>query len=91
MTALGVPVEGRTTMITAWLPSLMRHKHIVYSPSLPASCDEELVLTLTRQGYRLLSPAQLEPSIAMTMIPPPDVVVRIFVRPTLPWCRIEQG
>lgn len=29
LTALGVPVEGRTSMITSWLPSLMRHKNIV--------------------------------------------------------------
>ncbi|KAI9632755.1 uncharacterized protein MKK02DRAFT_41065 [Dioszegia hungarica] len=58
LTALGVPVEGRTSMITSWLPSLMRHKNI---------------------AYRLLSPAQLEPSISLRIIPPPEVLVRIFV------------
>lgn len=26
--SLGVPVESRTSMITSWLPSLMRHKNI---------------------------------------------------------------
>jgi hypothetical protein len=29
LTTLGIPVESRTSMITAWLPSLMRHKNIV--------------------------------------------------------------
>ena len=31
LTILGLPVESRTAMITAWLPSIIRHKNIVSS------------------------------------------------------------
>ncbi|GFZ42429.1 hypothetical protein JCM24511_00144 [Saitozyma sp. JCM 24511] len=58
LTTLGIPVESRTSMITAWLPSLMRHKNI---------------------AYRLLSSAQLEPTLSLTIIPPPQVLIRVFV------------
>ncbi|WRT65820.1 uncharacterized protein IL334_002769 [Kwoniella shivajii] len=58
LTAIGLPVESRTAMITAWLPGLTRHKNI---------------------AYRILNRAQLEPTSKLTIIPPPDVMLRIFV------------
>ena len=29
LSMLGLPVESRTSMITSWLPSIIRHKNIV--------------------------------------------------------------
>ncbi|WWC60455.1 uncharacterized protein I303_103027 [Kwoniella dejecticola CBS 10117] len=58
LTALGLPVESRTAMITSWLPGLTRHKNI---------------------AYRILNRSQLDPSSCLTIIPPPSVMLRIFV------------
>ncbi|KAK6907483.1 hypothetical protein I203_101477 [Kwoniella mangroviensis CBS 8507] len=58
LTALGLPVESRTAMITSWLPGLTRHKNI---------------------AYRILNRSQLDPSSTLTIIPPPSVMLRIFV------------
>ncbi|WWC68494.1 uncharacterized protein I206_102423 [Kwoniella pini CBS 10737] len=58
LTALGLPVESRTAMITSWLPGLTRHKNI---------------------AYRILNRSQLDPSSSLTIIPPPSVMLRIFV------------
>ena len=87
LSMLGLPVESRTNMITAWLPSVSRHKNIVSAqvqcmPKLTAGvsvsealdCDWEQPLT-----RRLLTPEQLAPSTALTIIPPPQVLLRVFV------------
>ncbi|KAK4686167.1 hypothetical protein P7C73_g3965, partial [Tremellales sp. Uapishka_1] len=58
LTSLGLPVESRTSMITSWLPSITRHKHI---------------------AYRILNTNQLNPSSVLTIIPPPQVLLRIFI------------
>nr|XP_019050516.1 hypothetical protein I302_00951 [Kwoniella bestiolae CBS 10118]OCF29446.1 hypothetical protein I302_00951 [Kwoniella bestiolae CBS 10118] len=58
LTALGLPVESRTAMITSWLPGLTRHKNI---------------------AYRILNRSQLDPCSTLTIIPPPSVMLRIFV------------
>ncbi|WVR03709.1 hypothetical protein IAU60_000704 [Kwoniella sp. DSM 27419] len=58
LAALGLPVESRTAMITAWLPNVTKYKNI---------------------AYRILNRSQLEPSTHLTIIPPPSVLIRIFV------------
>ncbi|OCF38280.1 hypothetical protein I317_07960 [Kwoniella heveanensis CBS 569] len=58
LAALGLPVESRTSMITAWLPGVTRHKNI---------------------AYRILNRSQLDPTSSLTIIPPPSVMIRIFV------------
>lgn len=91
LATLGLPVESRTSMITAWLPGITRHKNIVY-PSLPPPCSNPPRLSRGRgrelgrskadeQAYRILGPDQLNPTTTLTMIPPPDVLIRLMVRP----------
>lgn len=68
-------------MITNWLPGITRHKNIV-SPTLPSlSNGAKYVLVLIEKAYRILGPDQLDPSTRLTMIPPPDVLIRLMVCP----------
>ncbi|KAK8861686.1 hypothetical protein IAR55_002509 [Kwoniella newhampshirensis] len=62
MATLGLPVESRTAMITSWLPSVSRHKHI-----------------LIFHWTRILNRNQLNPTLTLNIIPPPSVMLRIFV------------
>ena len=87
LSMLGLPVESRTSMITSWLPSITRHKNIV-SPVISLT---DIALTVRHTGQlpyaspgneltaRLLSPEQLAPSTVLRIVPPPQVLLRIFV------------
>lgn len=82
-------------MITAWLPGITRHKNIVSAagsfivkifadlcscPGVPVSQGEYRSLSdLAKMTARLLSPAQLAASSVLNIIPPPQVLLRIFV------------
>lgn len=66
-------------MITNWLPGITRHKNIV-SPTLPSlSNGAKHVLVLIEKAYRSLGPDQLNSTTTLTMIPPPDVLIRLMV------------
>jgi len=87
LSMLGLPVESRTSMITSWLPSISRHKNIVSLNSFPkghrakrqAYRSASLTSGHSELTARLLSPEQLAPSTQLRIIPPPQVLLRIFV------------
>jgi hypothetical protein len=77
LATLGLPVESRTSMITAWLPGITRHKNIVCLRfSIPA---QVFLGRADQKAYRILGPDQLNPTTTLTMIPPPDVLIRLMV------------
>lgn len=90
LSVLGLPVESRTAMITSWLPSVTRHKNIVSADTeILGSAESQSgvqVWSSSQSGRsfmfrRLLGPDQIAPAISLTIIPPPQVLVRVFVSP----------
>ncbi len=77
-------------MITSWLPSVTRHKNIVSADTeILGSAESQSgvqVWSSSQSGRsfmfrRLLGPDQIAPAISLTIIPPPQVLVRVFVSP----------